>query len=106
MSPRLKRCLGVGFVIFVLVYIGFYLATTTVKHQGTGGMSGPLRVRVFKSEKHLMAFYPLYLVERWVRNGSFCYAQYYFNVDFDDGRYERSWLYGDGKYSRIWYEFL
>lgn len=104
MSPRLKRRLGIAGGVIALVYIGFYLGTTTVKPQGTGGLSGPLRVRVFKAEKHLMVFYPLYLAERWVRNGSFCYAQYHFNVDFEDGHFERDWLYGDGKYSRIWYD--
>ena len=105
MSLRLKRRLAVGIGVVLLVYVGFYLGTTTVKPQGTGGLSGPVRVRVFKSERQLMAFYPLYLFERWVRNGSFCDAEYYFNVDFEDGRYDRFWLYGDGKYSRIWYDY-
>ena len=104
MKPHLKRRLLVGFGVVALVYVGFYIGTTRVVPQGTGGLTGPLRVRMFKSEKHLLAFYPLYLVERWVRNRSLCYAQYYFNVDFEDGHYERFWLYGDGKYSRIWYD--
>ncbi len=105
MSPHFKRRLAIGFTAVVLLYAGFYIGTTRVKPQGTGGLSGPLRVRVFKSDKHLMAFYPLYLVERWVRNRSVFDANYYFNVDFEDGHYGRSWLYGDGKYSRIWYDF-
>jgi len=104
MSPLLKRRLAIGFGLVAVVYVGFFVGTTTVQPQGTGGLSGPLHVRMFKSEKHLMAFYPLYLVERWIRNRSFCYASSYFNVDFEDGHYERDWLYGDGKYSRIWYD--
>ena len=93
-----------NFGLAVLLYIGFYVGTTRVVPQGTGGLSGPIRVRMFKSEKHLMALYPLYLIERWVRNRSLYYAAYYFNADFEDGRYDRLWLYGDGKYTRIWYE--
>jgi hypothetical protein len=104
MTPRFKRRLAICFGVVVSVYIGFYLGTTKILPQGTGGLSGPLKVRVFKSENHLIAFYPLYLIERWVRNCSLTHAAYYFNVDFKDGHYDHSWLYGDGKYSRIWYD--
>jgi len=101
---RSKCQLLIGIGGFLFVYIGLYLATTTVRPQGHGGMTGPLEVRVFQSENHLVLFYPLYLVERWVRNGSFCDAVYYFNVDFRDGNYRHFWLYNDGVYGRIWYD--
>jgi hypothetical protein len=60
------------------------LGTTVVRPQGTGGLSGPLKVRVFRSENHLIAFYTLDLVERCVRICSLTDASYYFNVDFKD----------------------
>jgi hypothetical protein len=88
----------------VFVYVALYFISTTVHPQGTGGLSGPLKVRMFKSETHLLGFYPVYLVERWIRNGSLTMASYYFNVDFKDEKYDHSWLYGDGKYDRIWYD--
>ena len=87
-----------------LLYLALYLATTQVEPQGTGGLSGPMKVRVFESEPHLVAFYPLYLVERWTRNGSLFYCSYRFNCDFADRLYVHSWLYGDGKYSWVWYD--
>jgi hypothetical protein len=105
MSALRKRRVAMVAAGVFLLYLIPYLVTTTVKPQGTGGLTGPLKVRVFRSEKHLMAFYPLYLMERWARNFSFTFAAYHFNVDFQDGKYERPWLYGDGKYSRIWYDF-
>ena len=87
-----------------LVYAILYLLTTTVTPKGTGGLTGPLKVRVFRSESHLLVFYPLYLIERCVRNLSLTDASYKFNADFRDAQYKRLWLYGDGKYSRIWYD--
>jgi|GEM_PF-2699022 len=104
MSLFRKHRIMVAAAGLFLLYLIPYLMTTTVKAQGTGGLTGPLKVRVFRSEKHLIAFYPVYLLERWVRNFSFTYASYRFNVDFQDGKFERTWLYGDGKYSRIWYD--
>ena len=100
----LQRAVAVALGIGLVAYAVCYLATTRVRPQGTGGLTGPRKVRVFKNERHLIAFYPLYLVERWVRNCSFRYATLYFNVDFEDGHCERLWLYGDGKYGRIWYD--
>ena len=99
-----KRFLLAGAALCAIVYTGFCLGTTEVKPQGMGGMTGPVRVRVFNNEKHLMLFYPLYLIERWCRNGSFFDASYHFNVDFRDKQYNRPWLYGDGKYSTVWYD--
>ena len=104
MFRNLKRRWRVAFAGLGIVYFGFYVLTTTVRLQGTGGLSCPLRVRVFKSERHLAAFYPIYLIERWVRNRSLFHASYYFNVEFEDGHYDHTWLYGDGKYSRIGYD--
>lgn len=85
-----------------------YIASTSYEYHGPngGGLSGPVSTRTFQSETHLVAFYPLYLVERWCRNGSFTHAGYYFNCRFTDGKYEHDWLYGDGKYSTIWYDFF
>lgn len=103
-SPKFRRCIWIGATIFV-IYLGLYIGTTEVRPQGYGGLKGPLRVRVFQNETHLVAFYPLYLVERWIRNGSFTVAVYYFNLEFKDGRYPHSWLYNDGVYGRIWYDF-
>jgi len=87
-----------------LLYLALYLTTTHVEPQGSGGLSGPVEVRVFQSEPLLVAFYPLYLAERWVRNGSLVSASYRFNCDFADRLYVHSWLYGDGKYSWVWYD--
>jgi hypothetical protein len=103
-SPKFRRHIWIGLGM-VVVYAGFYFGTTEVRPQGDGGLAGPLRVRLFRSEKHLIGFYPLYLVERWIRNGDLCSASYYFNIEFKDGLYPHSWLYGDGKYGRIWYDF-
>jgi len=86
------------------VYLSLYYGTTTVRSGGNGGLTGPINVRVFKNEYHLVAFYPVYLVERWIRNGSLFDAVYYFNVDFEDRQYRWVFLYGDGVYSRIWYD--
>jgi hypothetical protein len=105
MTKKLRRPSALVGGIIVIVYSLGYLATTNLRPGGTGGLSGPVTVRVFKSERHLIAFYPLYLMERWVRNLSLTDADYHFNVDFLDGKYDRDWLYGDGKYSRIWYSF-
>ncbi len=99
-SQRSRVVLSCG----ALLYLVAYLATTHVEPQGQGGLSGPVNVRMFRSESHLVAFYPLYLVERWSRNGSFTYCAYRFNCDFADRTYVHHWLYGDGKYSRVWYE--
>jgi hypothetical protein len=101
--PKRRTLLVIGAPL--AVYIGIYLVTTTVRLQGQGGLSGPLKVRVFASERHLIAFYPLYLVERWIRNASFVDAVYYFNVDFKDAYYTHPWLYDDGVYGLIWYDF-
>jgi hypothetical protein len=87
-----------------LLYLVVYLTTTHLKPQGMGGLSGPEEVRVFRSETHLVPFYPLYLLERWIRNQSFVYATYPFNCDFADHLYVHHWLYGDGKYSIVWYD--
>lgn len=87
-----------------LLYLALYFTTTHVEPQGSGGLSGPVEVRVFQSEPLLVAFYPLYLAERWVRNGSLVSASYRFNCDFADRLYVHSWLYGDGKYSWVWYD--
>lgn len=100
-SPRRSRSIVGGIV--AIVYAVGYLATTSLRPGSTGGLSGPVKVRVFKSERHLIAFYPLYLMERWGRNRSLTDADCSFNVKFLDGKYEHDWLYGDGKYSRIWY---
>jgi len=70
-----------------LLYLVVYLTTTHLKPQGMGGLSGPEEVRVFRSETHLVPFYPLYLLERWIRNQSFVYATYPFNCDFADHLY-------------------
>jgi hypothetical protein len=105
MTPRLRKSSDIVGGIVAIVYAVVYLATTNLRPGGTGGLSGPVNVRVFKSERHLIAFYPLYLMERWVRNRSLTDADYHFNVDFLDGKYDQDWLYGDGKYSRIWYSF-
>ena len=86
------------------MYVTLYFISTTVRPGGKGGLSGPLKVRVFKSEVHLVVFYPVYLVERWIRNGSLTVASHYFNVDFKDEEYDHSWLHGDGKCDRIWYD--
>ena len=101
-SPKIKRRIWIGIGLFLMVYIGLYFATTTVQPRGHGGLTGPLKVRVFQNEKHLIAFYPLYLVERWVRNGSLDVAVYYFNIEFKDGRYPHPWLYNDGVYGEFW----
>jgi len=103
-SPKIRRRIWTG-AGALLIYAGFYFGTTTVRPQGHGGSQGPLRVRVFHSETHLIVFYPLYLVERWIRNGDLFSASYYFNIQFKDGLYPHSWLYDDGKYGRIWYDF-
>lgn len=100
-----KRKLTVFAAVLFVLYLFSYFVTTTVRPRGTGGLSGPRRVRVFASEEHLMAFYPLYLAERWKRNLSIFDAHEYFNVDFADGRYRRFWLYADGQHGRIWYDF-
>ncbi len=97
-----KRRIWIGVSLFLVIYSSLYFGTTTVKPQGHGGLTGPLKVRVFESETHLICFYPLYLAERWIRNGSFDTAVYYFNVEFKDGRYPHEWLYGDGVYSSFW----
>jgi len=89
-----------------LLYLVLYLTTTHLEPQGMGGLSGPKDVRVFHSETHLLPFYPLYLLERWIRNQSFVYATYQFNCDFADHLYVHHWLYGDGKYSIVWYDNL
>jgi len=99
-SPKARRWMLAGVGVF-FIYSGIYFGTTTVRPQGAGGLSGPLRVRVFQNEKHLIVFYPLYLIERWVRNGSFTSAVYYFNIDFKDGQYPHPWLYNDGIYGRV-----
>jgi hypothetical protein len=52
----------------------------------------------------LVAFYPLYLAERWIRNRDFTYCALRFNCDFADHLYVHDWLYGNGKYSIVWYE--
>jgi hypothetical protein len=91
--------IGVALVIYVVLNF----ATTSVKPQGTGGLSGPMRVRVYYSEYHVALFYPVYLVERWVRNGDLFRASTYFNCDFGDQVYAHEWMYGDDKYSSIWY---
>jgi hypothetical protein len=101
-SPKYRRRVWIGLGVFLVVYIGLYFGTTTVKSQGHGGMTGPLKVRVFQNERHLIAFYPLYLVERWVRNGSLDVAVYYFNIEFKDGQYPHPWLYNDGVYGEFW----
>jgi hypothetical protein len=101
----LKHRLRFAVAGFSIAYVAFYFGTTTVRPQGYGGMSGPLKVRVFHNEIHLIAFYPLYLLERWVRNGSFVYAEYYFNIEFKDERYPHPWLYDDGHTGSIWYAF-
>jgi hypothetical protein len=89
------------------IYLFAYITTTSFESHGPngGGLAGPISTRTFSCEMHLVAFYPLYLVERWCRNGSFTFASYYFNCRFADGNYEHDWLYGNGKYSRIWYDF-
>lgn len=87
-----------------LLYLTLYLKTTHVEPQGMGGLSGPMEVRVFHSELHLLPFYPLYLAERWVRNESLTSASVWFNCDFADRLYVHHWLYGDGKYSWVWYD--
>lgn len=97
------QLLAVG--VFFL-YLALYLTTTHVEPQGLGGLSGPKEVRVFRSETHLVPFYPLYLLERWIRNQSFVHATYPFNCDFADHLYVHHWLYGDGKYSIVWYDNL
>jgi hypothetical protein len=104
MIRAVRHIVSVAVGVTFIAYLFCYLGTTKVRPQGTGGLTGPLKVRAFKNERHLIAFYPLYLVERWARNRSFRYATLYFNVDFEDGHYERLWLYGDGKYGRIWYD--
>lgn len=91
-------------IVAGFLYLALYLATTHVKPLGSGGLGGPVEVRVFQSETHLVAFYPLYLVERWARNGSLVSASYQFNCNFADRLYVHSWLYGDGKYSWVWYD--
>ena len=88
----------------LLAYVIAYIASTRVVPKGHGGLSGPLKVRMFQSEQHLVGFYPLYLVERWVRNRSFTMASCRFNVDFENHVYEHDYLYGDGKYGTIWYD--
>lgn len=103
-KAKLKDRRSILAIMVLVAYVAVYLATTTVKPQGTGGLSGPLQVRVFASENHLALMYPLYLIERWIRNGSFTYCDYRFGCDFKDGLYAHFWLYGDGKYSRVWYE--
>lgn len=102
-KAKLKDRRSILAIMVLVAYVAVYLATTIVRPQGTGGMSGPLRVRVFASENHLVLMYPLYLIERWIRNGSFTYCAYRFNCDFEDGVYAHFWLYGDGKYSWVWY---
>lgn len=87
-----------------LLYLALYLVTTHVEPQGSGGLSGPMEVRVFRSETHLVPFYPRYLAERWIRNGSLTSASFRFNCDFADHLYVHDWLYGDGKYSLVWYD--
>lgn len=96
-----RRLLAAG---VCLPYLALYLTTTHIEPQGSGGLGGPVEVRVFRSEAHLLPFYPLYLVERWIRNGSFTSAFGWFNCDFSDRQYVHTWLYGDGKYSTVWYE--
>lgn len=91
-------------IVAGILYLALYLATTHVESLGNGGLGGPLEVRVFQSETHLVAFYPLYLVERWTRNGSLFYSSHWFNCDFADRLYVHSWLYGDGKYSWVWFD--
>jgi len=89
--------------MFGALYVGLWLLTTNVVPVGTGGLTGPLKARVYQSEYHLVACYPLYLLESWIRNLSFTHFSYRFGCDFTDGTYCHTWLYGDGKYSMIWY---
>lgn len=91
---------------FVLLYVFTYLGTTAYKPYGRGGgLSGPLHVREFRSEYHLLPYYPLYLVERWTRNRSLTSATHHFNCDFSDAIYSNFWLYGDGGFTAIWYDW-
>jgi len=101
-SPKLKRRIWISIGVFLVVYIGLYFGTTTVQPEGHGGLTGPLKVRVFQSEKHLIVFYPLYLAERRIRDGANDDAVYYFNITFKDGLYPHPWLYGDGVYGAFW----
>ena len=89
--------------IIIIWTILYFLTTTISKNHGNGGMSGPMDVRVFKSVSHLIAFYPIYLSERIIRNYSIFNADYYFNCDFENKQYDYEFLYGDGKYSRFWF---
>jgi hypothetical protein len=97
---RLKWFSAIG-----ALYLAFWLLTTHVVPVGTGGLTGPLKARVYQSETHLVAMYPLYLLERWTRNVSFTDCSYRFGCDFADGVYCHNWLYGDGKYGWIWYSY-
>ena len=101
--PKTRRRIWIGGGVFLVVYVVLYFATTTVQPRGHGGLTGPLKVRVFQSESHLIVFYPIYLTERWVRNGyQSDVAVYYFNIEFKDGRYPHPWLYNDGVYGDFW----
>lgn len=100
---RNRPRLGIG-LIGLAIYVGLHFLTTTVQPQGTGGLSGPLQVRVYASENHLAVFYPVHLMERWIRNGSLTFSDYRFGVDFQDQVYAHDWMYGDGKYGSVWYE--
>lgn len=102
LSPKLSRRILVGTAIFMTAYVSLYFGTTSVKRQGHGGLTGPLKVRIFQNETHLIAFYPLYLLERRIRDGSDDDAVYYFNIDFRDEHYPHPWLYGDGIYTDFW----
>jgi len=98
-----KKYTIIGISVFCSIYIALYFLTTDFKVTGAGGgLAGTEKVRYFNSVYHLIAFYPLYVTERVIRNKSLTRASYYFNCEFYDGNYKWDFLYGDGKYSSFW----
>ena len=86
--------LFVTMLIFALWVILYFCTTRISDKHGSGGLSGAIDKRVFASERHLIMFYPVFFVERLLRNGSVENA-HYFNCEIADGVYRNQWLYGD-----------
>ena len=105
MTNRKRKIVGIWLAL-VLLYVLTYLQTTTFRQTGgQGGLSGPPTAREFSGIGHLLAFYPCYLTERWFREVGSKWA-HPFGVEFKDGNYPLSFLYGDNKYSSFWLSWL
>ena len=105
MTKRRKVIVLAGSVLVVLYGAAYLLTTISKETGGKGGLNGPPTAREFSGIGHLLAFYPCYLAERWVRQAEFS-RTYPFGVEFRNGRYPLTFLYGDNKYSSFWLSWL